>query len=170
LFCLAAHLNRILNDASELSVVPPPSPTDSVHTDAEVAAATSSMVVNADVVSISPSQSSENVAGVEKIPPYGPEMTAEIFRDYILNRMARSGPLESLPGFNVPMIPQYEPQERRNGEKTYHLVNASTGLVSFPQPSEQVAISCLLINQETGEVEMKTGIEDFGFAHGFLFV
>ncbi|KAL6729819.1 hypothetical protein Aduo_000838 [Ancylostoma duodenale] len=101
------------------------------------------MVVNADVVSISPPQSSENVAGVEGILPYGPEMTAEIFRDYILNRMARSGPLESLPGFNVPVmsIPQYESRERKNDEKTYHLVDASTGLVSFPHPREQVTNS-----------------------------
>ncbi|KAL6729820.1 hypothetical protein Aduo_000839 [Ancylostoma duodenale] len=39
----AAHLSRILNDASELPVVAPPSPSDSVRADAEVAAATSSV-------------------------------------------------------------------------------------------------------------------------------
>ncbi|EYC28788.1 hypothetical protein Y032_0007g3428 [Ancylostoma ceylanicum] len=99
------------------------------------------MAVNADNLSISPSQSSENVAGVDGLPPYGPERAAEIFRDYILNRMARSGPLESLPSFNVPVIsiPQYELEERKDSEDAYQVVGDSTAVLSFPQQSQQVA-------------------------------
>ncbi|KAK6727201.1 hypothetical protein RB195_005111 [Necator americanus] len=131
----AAYLNHIVRDPSESPVVQPPSPSDAGHSD--VAASMSPVAANTDN-SLVP-QSGENVTGVDGLAPsYGSEMTAEVFRDYIISRMARSGPLEALPSFNPPVfsVPQYNSEQRKNGERPYQYVD-NTAVLQYPQQGQQ---------------------------------